>query len=111
MPSISSGVGEPRAPQDGWPSVGDQAKADKRGPPGRLSSNFRIPTQSSPSRQAGRVALRDPKQAQVVTSIIEFHTGSLPKLVESVPDTPAYSLARCPDVLQPVEKGLAPRLG
>jgi hypothetical protein len=42
MPSISSGVGEPRAPQDGWPSVGDQAKAGKRGPPGRLSSNFRV---------------------------------------------------------------------
>ena len=36
---------------------------------------------------------------QVVTSIVEFQTGSLPKVVESVPDTPAYSLARCPDVL------------
>ena len=67
----------------------------------RSQFGFLLPSQSGPSRQAGRVALRDPKQAQVVTSIIEFHTGSLPKLVESVPDTPAYSLARCPDVLQP----------
>ena len=36
------GRGEPRTPQDGRPSVGDQAKAGKRGPPGRLSSNFCI---------------------------------------------------------------------
>ena len=72
---------------------------------------FQLPCQSGPSRQAGRVALRDPKRAQVVTSIIEFQTGSLPKVVESVPDTPAYVMARCPHILQPVEKGLAPRLG
>jgi hypothetical protein len=42
---------------------------------------------------------------------IEFQTGSLPKIVESVLDTPAYALARCPDVLQPIEKGITPRLG
>src|SRR6185503_10888044 len=48
---------------------------------------------------------------QVVTSTIEFQTGSLPKVVESILDTPAHALARCPDVLQPVEQGFAPRLG
>lgn len=54
---------------------------------------------------------RRPDPSRVVTSMVVLPFGSMPKVVESVADTPAHALAQCPDGLQPIEQSRALGLG